>query len=417
MLLCGACKKDEAGTPPVVEILLPGAASTVSVPGTITVRVAVSDDHAVETVSITLNAADGIPIAPTISVAVGASSATIERQLSVTDERIASGNYTLTVRAQDGENETRAYRGITVQAAPLRLRAVFIVPPAGTVPATITRIDSVGGVSAWTPLSEANNAAVDGYSQHLFVAGGTNGPLSALATANSSSAWQVANQNTLPIPYFTGLSVDPADGRVYASTNDGTIRGWTGTGAQTFTAQAMAAFRPFASVVSDGELVSEQRGIVLPERRLVTYAMPHGAQLTHHPLDLEVVALFNRNDRVMVFGNRDGDGVVQERNLATGGVFEMQVFPGTPLRAVTSLDENTFILALPGEMTRFNASTTAVAGISAFTADALAYEAATGTLYAGAGSTLQLMDPANGAVTGTFALGTPIGHILPLLNR
>jgi hypothetical protein len=413
------CRKDKDDTPPTVRILAPGSGMSISVPDTLTVRVEVADDRIVRSVVISLNDVNGIPVAQPVTVTVDAPSAVIERDLVVADERLGSGTYTLTARATDGSNERNAFRSIQVQAAPLRLRALFITPPFGNQGGVVQRVDSTGVMSAFTTVQDLNGAAIDSYHQRLILAGSASAPLVAIPTAAGAGSWQQPNLNAESIPYFEGLRVDPTDGRIYFATNDGFIRGFTGTGSQTYTAQALQSFRAMRMVVVGERLVSVQQSISLPERRLVTQAYASGALIGQFALDLDVVGMYRRTDQhALIFGNRDGTGVIQDRNVQEGGSFEPREFAGTVITATERLDDNTWVIALAGQLIRYGHSSNSISPLAnGFTATTLAYEAATGTLYAGVDDQLITLDPLTGAMTGTYSMPGGVGRILPLLNR
>lgn len=422
MLLIASCKKDKDASPPSVAILAPSAGSSIAIPDTITISVAVSDDHIVERLVIAVTDEQGVPIAPSVAVDVNTSSATVQRAIELTSELIRTGSYTIMASAFDGTNEARDFVGITVQAAPLRLRAVFITPPLSAPPPfPITRIDSTGAVSEWNLVSELGGAAIDPVSRHLLLAGGANEPLTAWPTDPSISSWSVANQNSVGSsqPYFLGLRDDPEDGRFYVGTNNGTIKAFTGAGIQVFNAQAISGCQSIGTVVLGELLVSAQEETVPGTHKLVTYAYSSGVQEAEFPSDLEPIGLHRRSDdQALVFGNRDGDGVIQERHVVFGGVFEMQVFEDEPITAVARLDANRFVLALPDRIIRFEYGSNGIFPLAnGVTASALAYEPATGAVYVGVGNSLILIDPGNGALAGTITLPTAIGFILPLLNR
>lgn len=417
VLLAPGCRKEKDDQPPAVEILLPGNSATLAVPGQLTVRAHVSDDRQVESAVFMLTDGNGSPIAAPVVVQVGSTSATIERELTVTDERILSGSYQVIVRATAGDDQRQAFRSIHVQEAPLRLRAVFVAPPVGG-PGPITRIDSTGAVSAWATVADLQGAAISSHGQYLYLADGTHSALMASPTAGSGSPWLVPNVNGENSPYFTSIRIDPTDRRLYVSSNDGFIRGFLGQGGQGFTAQAQSGYRPYRSVVMGDRLLTEQRGIAFPEQRLAIHTLAAGTFLNHWPLEMDLVDLFVRTHiTAFLFGNRDGDGVVQEHFLNTGGTNDLRVFSGAPINAVARLNANSFAIALPDQVVRYDLPGNSLSPLAAITADALAYEAATGTLYIGAGQELTRIDPNTGNISGGITLPGPIGTILPLLNR
>ena len=419
VVLLAACRKERDDQPPTVRILEPGNGFVINVPDTFTVRVEVSDERIVRSVTIALADVNGVPVSPPVTATVDNGSATVVRDLVVSDERLLSGAYTLTARASDGANESRAFRSVQLQAAPLRTRAVFITPPFGQGQAAILRIDSTGAVSTFTTVQDLNGAAIDSHDQHLLLAGGLTAPLVALPTAAGANTWQLPNLNADGLPYFNGLRRDPTDGRFYVATGDGHVRGFTGSGSQTFTGQVLPSFRGLHTVLVGERMATVQRSISLPDTRLVTLARASGALIGQYPLDLEVVDMYRRTDQhALIFGNRDGSGIVQDRNVEQGGGFEPREFPGTPILATVRLDGNNWVIALPGQLVRYahasNGLTLLASGIDA---QALALDAASGALYVGTADAMLTMDPVTGAVLATLPVAGGVGRILPLLNR
>lgn len=412
-----SCRK-EKNDPPTVEIVQPAEGAFLAVPDTLLVHVRVSDDRAVESVWFGVTDVNGVPIAPTELRTVNTASGDVYAALPIIAPSTPGGLFKLTVRASDGKESRSAFRDITIHPEPLRLRALFLVPPGGTAPATITRVDSADHISSWTTMSDISGGAVSSAQQYVAFAGGPVAPLVGHSTHGPGS-WQVTNQNGIGGPYFLGLRTDPADGRFYVSTNDGFIRGFTPQGQQVFTAQQDAFLRSYRTAIAGGRLVAAQEHLGQLVDRLSNMALPSGTPLSYFPLDLQVVHMDARGtDHVLLFGDRDGQGVIQDRHVDQGGVYEMRVFSEGPVRAVQQLSPDVWVVALPGRIVRFQYSTNGLTMLlDGVTADALAYEAATGTLYAAQQGQLLRMDPASGAIISTLSVPGPVGAILPLLNR
>lgn len=422
LALCGsalvACKKDKDETAPVVRIVAPVAGSTISIPEIFTVRVEVSDENLVEALTIELVDDDGRTITSGGSISVNSSSGTYATELQLLDERVLSGPYTIVARATDGENDGRGFLGINVLGTPLRLRSLFLAPPFTTDAVSITRIDSAGNVSIFASPQDFNGIAVDSYGQHLVLAGSQFAPLQVLPTAASSNSWQiVAPANDQP-EQFTAVAMDPSDRKLYFATRDGFIRGFTGEGAQQFTAQCLDGHRCEAIVVMENEVGTWQRAIVGGASGIVTYTVA-GTLLQQFPVEHERIGLFHRNGSSLIhFANAGAAGLIEDINGAAGGSPDVRTFSGELIRAVARVDANTFVIALTDRMVRFNYPSNTINPFNeGIAADALAYDAGTGTLYASEGSTLLTIDPNSGVVLNTRSTSTPIAHILPLLNR
>ena len=418
--LSSGCRKDKDEDPPVVRILMPTNGYSLTLPGTITVRVEVSDDHSVESVVLTLTDAQGVPVAASVSAQVNAASAVLDLSLAVTNERIATGPYTLVARASDGENNGRAFLDVLVNAAPLRLRSVFILPRSSDpAPFTVTKIDSTGALTAWTVLSELGGAAID--PDQLCTAGSASQPVLRWSFDPVQSATLFPNQNPAGVnePYFYGTAVDPSDGRLYFGTRDGSIRGFGPQGSQTFTGTTLSGSRSTMTTMVGDKLISHVITPSTGERKLLTYAYSSGALLAQFQSDIEAIGSFRRTDQwLLVMGNRNGDGAIVERNVDLGGTIEALALPGDPIRKAVRLEGNTYILGLTTGLARFSQPMNTLVTIApGLVVDALAFDPTSGHVLAGAGDQLIEVDPGNGAVIATRTMPSAIGHILPLLNR
>lgn len=416
--LLTACRKDKDDTPPTVVILEPVAGTTIAIPDTVTIRVQVSDEQVIRSLTVELTDAANATVANAGTLTLNGTGGTYTFSLPLTDERLSGGTYTIEARASDGRNDGRGFREVNILPAPLRLRAVFLAPPFSTSGATITRIDSLGQPATFATVADFNGIAVDSYTQQLFVAGSQYAPFQAFPTSSSASAWQVPPPaNDLP-EQFTAVTVDPKDRRVYFATRDGFIRGFTGQGAQQFTAQCLPGHRCEAIVVMETEVATWQRAIVGGASRVVTYTVA-GTVYEQQPVEYDRVALFHRSGSSLIhFANTNGSGLIEDINISAGGSPDIRSFPGEMIRCVVRLDADTFVIALDDRIIRFDHTLQGITPIATgISANAMAYEPATGALYIAEGSTLLTIDQNSGSIVGSIATGSTIGHILTLLNR
>lgn len=419
LVILTGCRKEGDTTGPRVEILAPINGFQMAIPGALTVRATVSDDREVRSVTISLLDADGVPATSPSLVQVGGNSATIERSLGLFDERLRSGAYTLVVRASDGTNEGRAFRTIHVQEAPLRLRALFAVGHSGQQ-VIITRIDSLFQASPWGSMAQdLSGAVISSDPERLIVCGSINGPMTAYDPLTSNALWQVPNVNITNVPFFNGLYRGP-DGRCYHGTNTGRVRAVSiPSGSITMDAAALPDHRAYLHHVQGIHLLSEQRPIAGQQARLVRYIATNGTLAENQPLDKELVAMHARgNTHALLFGNRDADGVIEDRNIEQGGSWEPKVFATDPIRHVARADEGIYFLALNSGIRRYTwANNSDVVLNGAVVADALRFDPATGMLFAAEGNTVLAMDPWNGTILASVPLPSSVQYLLPLYNR
>lgn len=420
LLITSACRKPGDEDAPKVRILLPVENLTLQVPDTLIVQVEVEDERTVERLTIALNDANGVPVAPTLTVLVNASNSTITRGMPIRSERLRTGNYTLTVTASDGTNMGRGFRGVNVQAAPLRLRAIYVAPPTGSSgPATVWRVDSTGALSQHLVLSEFGGAAID--PDRLYIAGTTGEPLRGIPQTSTSASITIPNQSSAgsTIPFFLGPAVDPDNGSFFVGSEDGFIRGYNSGGVQFFTGQSPAEHTSQHTAIVGNVLVSLAKHRVLGTWQLVTHVLPGGSPLAQFPMDLEPLAFYATSaQQALLFGKRGSVGVVQVRNVVQGGGTDLYVFNDGPVQAVAPINSGTYIVALPDRLIRFSTSSNTITVVAqGIAAQSLAYDPASGILHAGVGSQLLAIDPLTGASSTLHAFPHNVGTILPLLNR
>jgi hypothetical protein len=418
VLFFTACRKEEDRTPPSIEILAPASGAVFMVPDTIPVTVRLGDEGELESVVFQLVDGNGVSVSRSVTVPLSGTSATISGDLVLSDERLLSGTYVILVRANDGSNDTRAFRDVQVLEAPLRLRSVYLTPPFTEEMATIRRIDSLGQLSDWSTVADLNGAAVDGYSQHVMLAGSRSAPFRALPTAPWSASWEFLPPGNDQPEQFTGLTVDPMDGHTYFATRDGFIRGFTGEGAQRFTAQTLSGYRCYAITVLGDRVATWQKAIAQPEQRVVSYTMA-GTVVDILPVEQDLVAMFQRSSTsALLFANQDGQGKIIELFISQGGSPVIRSFPEGGILAATRMNSNTFFAALPDRVIRYRSDDQSVSTvISGVAAASLAYEPATGALMIARGGDLLMVDPNTGTIVNTISTGAEVGTVLPLRNR
>ncbi len=382
-------------------------------------RAAVQDDRQVEQVRFAVLDPQGIPVATAPSVTVNAAAAEVERSLSITDEALSSGTYSIQVSAGDGSNESRAYRSLGVVEAPLRLRAVHVVCAVGGQ-AQVLRIDSAGSAAPFVTLAQdVRHAVLSSRARTLVIAGDVSGPVTALDAELGSVRWQLPNTNALGGTFFTGLDRVDADRLVVARANGLLSAHAAHNGSGYFTASALDGRYPRRHAVLGGRLLSEQPLVAGSGRRLAVYTAYTGELLAEHPLDL-VLAGFAAldEDRVLLFGERDGDGVVQELNVELGGGWEPQVLAGQPVGCMAAGPGQVAYLGTPSGLLRYAyPGNTVVTLVGGGAVTAVARDAASGAVLIAVPGQVQRVDAGTGAVLQSWPVSGTVVAVLPFFNR
>jgi hypothetical protein len=283
----------------------------------------------------------------------------------------------------------------------------------------IHRIDSLGALGSVNTIGQ--DLAVSGVSsigQRLYLGGSTTGALRSLFPDNGQTLAQVPNVNTLVGPYFTALHVNE-EGQVFAANNDGQLNRYgkdlNGTGYQ---AAALTNYRINKVLDLSDRVLTAQSAISSTDLRLVHYSPVGGAEFDSNVLDKATVEMFARDDdHVLLFGNRNGEGVVEDRDLTNGGYWEPRLFP-EPINAVVRINANTYVLAVGAELIRFTYSNAGALTIaSGISAEHLAYNEVTGELLVADGPTVLVMDALTGSTILSYTLPEDVFALLPLYNR
>ncbi|MBL8002689.1 MAG: hypothetical protein JNL05_12085 [Flavobacteriales bacterium] len=421
-LLAVGCKKDGDAEPPRITISAPASGEVVTVPDTLVVEATVTDNTRIEQVTFSVLDGQGMPVTPSFTVEPGGTSANLVVELPITSDLVLSGTHEVKVVASDGEGRGTASRLIEVNGRPRRTRAIHIVGSTGFSPVQVYRIDSTGQLSPG-PLVTLNHdiapAAISSKARRLYVGGGITGPLTALFPDDGSITAEVPSQNILPIPFHTALAVG-GSGMLFAASNDGALRRYgtdlNGTG---YSAQALSEHRISGILELDNAVVTTQSRYVGPVgHRVVRYSSTAGVEQGAWPLDQTPVALHPRDqDHVLLFGNRNGQGVIEDRDIVDGGAWEPRTFT-SPILAVARIDANTYLVSLAGSLQRFNyANATALTLATGTAYEVLAFDEVNGVLIGAESGQVSFIDPATGNVTGGLTAPIAVTALLPLYSR
>jgi len=415
-----ACKKDKENAPPVITIVSPGDASTLTVPDTLLVTVNVSDDERVEQVTVSLLDANYVPVTPAVSVTPMSNPATITLALPVTSEQLESGTYKLLATATDGELSAKDIHTIQVSGVPLRLRMVYAVSATSTNAFALYRIDSIGQVTLASSYDmDLGGADISSHAQRIFLAGSTTGPFLALDVDYLSTIWQRPNMSPSGLPWFTSVDLC-SDEQVYVGDGNGVLHGYqavNGTGV--LNAALPVDFRSEETLVVNDLLLCAVRHFVTGEQRLAQFQRASGAPQGSQPLGLTPVRMFERDaEHALIFGNQGGQGRVQDRNILGGGSWEAYVWQ-SEVTAVAQVGSSTWLVALAdGDLQRFTYDNDGSLSIgSTPVLNDMSYDPASGAVFGGANGQVLAIDPSSGAVISNFTVNGTVLKVLPLRNR
>lgn len=415
----GSCRKDGDTTPPQVTILTPAGGSSVQVPGEVLVRAEVKDNENDVQVVVMVSGGNLSGFVPPVATQLEGGSGIVEAVLQFTDERIGSTSATITVRANDGTNDGRAFRDIGVIETPLRRRALFAAhaPPGG--PVTVHKADSTGAVTTFfTQAQDAGDVLVSSYHRRLLLIGDISGPVIGIDAETGQSCWTEPNQGGGGSSWFISAFLGP-DRRLYVSSRDGAFVGhqpFNGTHELNGFAQPDRTIRCFG--MEGGRLVTQEDGIGGPERELVVRSTVTGAALDVQALDFDLVAMHpGTTDHLLLFGNTTSGGRIEDRTLSNGLPVELLTLTGETIGAVATDEQGRFWLLMPGRVASYAPGASATTTLWSGNATDIVHDAADGVVWVAAGATATAIDPNTGATVGSVDFPQSIEHMAVFLNR
>ncbi|MCU0319137.1 MAG: hypothetical protein MUE88_03565 [Flavobacteriales bacterium] len=416
VLACTACRKEEDKDPPVVRILSPAEGFTLQVPDTLQLEVEVSDNERLEVVTAALTNSDGVPVGSSVTRALQGTSLRVSLALPVVDETYPGGPLTLTVRASDGTNDGRAFRQVNVLAAPLQRLAILLAPALGTT-GTVYRFDPSTGAEPW--YGPASIGPLLAIGPNVFLAGSDEGPLQ--RRSFTGGAWSTLAINGTPAtserPFFRGLSYAPFDDRIYVGMDDGRVAGYRPSGAQVFNGWSFPNTVSRALLPLTDRVVSAAYDEVGNTWQLTEHAYVSGDALTWRPMDHACVALRSGGgERVLSFGNAGGALVLRSIYMIQGGTIPEASVPGTTLYAVCTVGSDHFLATSSG-IKRYRTTTGLSDLTTSGTVTSLAYDAATGSLWALEDGQLTQRSPSTGAAVGSWTVPAGMAQVEVVLNR
>lgn len=396
-----SCKKDIDTTSPSISISSPSTSSSYNVFDTITVTATVTDDEKLESIVIRLLDQDQVPVLPTISVSAGSNSVSFSKLLPISNIHLSTGTYYVNVFASDGNNDANSFLQITVIEAPLEVERYVVVSRPGSGLVRLDTVDeqfTIGLQSQWN--GDHSTTSVNSYHQQFVVGGGDLSAALSLDGEHASVIWSAANLNNSSLPYFIDVNFSEDHLITYMTNEDHQIRGYNENGSVVFSAMSSSTYRP-KKVIGHGSLVIvELESIVPPLNRLGLYWRSSGVQWQDHPLSMDVVYMNPRNsDRLIMFGNENGQAVVEERDLDNGSFWTLTSLPSGKLNDATAINSTRYLLAHESGLYRYDYSTNAnVLLVGGINAQRVCYDKLNGMAIVAVNSELRYYE----AATGTF---------------
>lgn len=340
-----ACSEADSD-PPSVTILEPAENVSFAVFDTVQVTYEVSDDRAVESVTVKLVNQDFIPVTGQVSRTVGANAFTGTSLLVIDNRQLESGRYYILVTATDGTNDRNAFREVHVAAHPFARRALFFADVNSSGQSGVYRVDSLfSGVSSFLqPGQDVGRVTVHSDRDRVTVAGIRGTGIMQFGLDVSGQRWATSANNQPPAPTFHDMVTNGAN--LFVSLYTREVRGYAVDGALILNRQ-FDSDRPHTLYADEAHLLVELREIGGAQNRLLVLRQNNFSEKWMVTLPMRIVAICRRSaDELLIFGNDGGQARVILYNTATNGWWEPRQLPPGVIHHAVKGEGQTFFLAL-----------------------------------------------------------------------
>ena len=357
-----ACKKEKDTQPPVISILSPFENQTFYADEDVVIQGTITDETVLEKASVTLLNDRGQPVHRTLSIAIASKNQILNLSYLLDNIHLESGTYKLSVFASDGKNDSHTDISIYIVGVPKVLDKIVIATASTTSQTDISMIDSTGTIIPFTNFSGDHlDVSVNSYFQELFHCGSASGNFSGISLSDKRIVVNVPCVPSSSVPYFTGFFAE--NNNYYMAFYNEQIMGYDHTGNIIYNAKALPGYFAKQLWLNDQHLIVEQQNKITDEQRLVCY-FSTGAAQQNCTLTQEVVAFFERDEtHILVFGNKAGQGVIQEYDRIANNLWSPYPYTltyGTVTCAI-KLDDDSFLLACSnGNIYKYAYSTSSV---------------------------------------------------------
>jgi hypothetical protein len=229
LLVMISCKDEEDTSEPQINIEIPVAGMNVIIPDTVDVKVLVTDDRVINSVTIAVVDAEYREVVQRKSYLPGNKDFTAETAFSLTDKNLETGTYYIKVTADDGSNINHEYRDINIQGIGQMLVGFIAITSQVGIQSEIFLLDPVYETDTHFILNDTYHlSAIHSNWEQFFFISDEPSSLTSYPVSHFEPEWEVGASP--PRPEFTAVISDvelmfsSANGDVTIVDKNGNIR-------------------------------------------------------------------------------------------------------------------------------------------------------------------------------------------------
>jgi hypothetical protein len=303
-----SCKKNEDRMNPVISIYSPGSGVIYHVKDTILVKAEITHDRNVGSVTISLVNRYNNPVLTPVTINTSGTSFTVEYELAITNESMETDDYSIAVRASDGELTGSKYQKIRIIGVERVFKKLIVVSQPNTLESQILAVDSNMSVSTLFSIGRnyVDSDISSKYQQFYFVSQEPS-KLHTFDLVEKEPDWEFE----AIFPYPTFHDVYNNDILIYLASGNGNLFGLNQSGLNQYVTPFINNRIPEKIYQHDIYMVSEQSKRNNLERMISLNYIETGLLAQETLSNLVVVEFGSLDDNeILVFANKSSSGAV-----------------------------------------------------------------------------------------------------------
>lgn len=341
----GSCDSKEDTEYPKIVINLPLAGSSYENGDTIIFNALINDNSQLSNVEVLLVDQDNKPVLANFSLVPTANPFTFHGEYTINDPMLPGGTYQLRFKASDGINSANQFVQIQVHELQRQLLYPLIVthPTSGN-----WLVYSLTNNNAWKEIyshtGDYSGSSVNSPASQLYMCGVYLSDLTAVHLPNGVILWQVKPEVYQSGRWFESLNFCYPN--LYVCCANGSILGYDNTGAETYKSETYANSIPHLSVTTKNLVIGSFKDAFSNDNFLVAFHNEGGKMIYNNFIQDEVVDLVQvENDKILIFSNNEGHGIISLYNGADNSMSVLHPFNDGTFREVSAMDKENYLVS------------------------------------------------------------------------
>ena len=415
ILALTSCRKNDNFLPEIT-ISAPETNLSISAVDTILVSATIIDDEEIVSVTVAITDANSIPVTPTYTFNPNSKKYFLNTEFVINEIHLESGTYYFQVCSSDEEGTSKKFVKIFISEIPVELSEVLIA----SEESENTLIKKVSGSTFAEVLTfneNFNDFATYSYAGQVALLG-KQGTLIAFNFSTSELSWQKNGLNDYLTDY-TGR-IGCFSNLIYAGYRNGYIAGINETGTEVKSSTISGTgFQPKLLYSHEDYIVAEEIPAGPVQNRIELLYKSTGGSMQYHNIDMEIEDFTSFDDnRIIIWGNKDGVCKVCTLNISLQHVDEAEGFPAEKINSAIKTGDKIHLFATNSKIYSYDTYYLSVSDyLSSTGADILKYEPLQNRLYLVSGNILKIYNYTTKELIGTISNSSAILDLEFLYNK